>query len=295
MDKTKAYTPSGRASWTSKLSAEFLGTIFLTWMIGLLGVTFSGVKFESLISFGDESWISHLTIGWWVALDVLICLAVFSRWSCDLNPAVTTYRMISGQHSKKYGFSKIGIQILAALVAGALILGTQELAHYVSQNSQDDAYAPFKSMKDVTGYTSNMSAFTIDDENLGLAHHSTTGRHLLAFMGEFFGTFILMWPIFTKSIKSAALKDLLIVVTVGFGVAALLELGTVGWNPARTLATNYIYDIAHGGTGAMKLYWAYALGPIAAAFALYYTQIGFTKYVAPAWEKWLTLGQVKDK
>ena len=295
MDKTKAYTPSGRASWTSKLSAEFLGTIFLSWMIGLLGVTFSGVKFESLISFGSDSWISRLTVGWWVALDVLICLAVFSRWSCDLNPAVTTYRMLSGQQSKKYGFIKIGVQIVAAFVAGALILGTQELAHYVSNNPKDDAYAPLESIKAITGYGSNMSAFTIDDRPGFLDGKSDVTKHLMAFMGEFFGAFILMWPIFTKSIKSAALKDLLIVVTVGFGVAALIELGTVGWNPARTLATNYIFDVAHGGTGAMQLYWAYALGPIAAAFALYYTQIGFTKYVAPAWEKWLTLGQVKDK
>ena len=113
--------------------------------------------------------------------------------------------MLSKQHSKKYGFIKIGVQIVAAFVAGALILGTQELAHYVSHNPKDDAYMPLADFvkyfgKDVTkntesnglGYLSNMSAFTIDDRPGIVATQSLTGKHLLAFMGEFFGAFILM-------------------------------------------------------------------------------------------------------
>lgn len=296
MEKTKAYTPSGVASWATKLGSEFLGTIFLSWVIGLLGVTFSGVKFESLISFGGDAWISRLAVGFWVAFGVLICLAAFSRWSCDLNPAVTTYRMLSKQHSLKYGFIKIAVQMVAALVAGVCLVSTQAISHAVSSNPLDAIDVKMSAFKGAAHeYKSLWSTFTMNDRPKVMEHYSDAGKHLMSLLGDFTGALILMWPIFTKSIKSSALKDLLVVLIVGFGVAALLELGTAGWNPARTLATNYIFDIMHGETGSMELYWAYAVGPILAAFALYYSQIGFHKYVSPAWDKWINWGKVKDR
>lgn len=287
------YTPSTKMSWATKLGAEFIGTIFLTWMIALLGVTFDGTKFEFLISFGAKGWASRLVIGFWVAADVAICLAVFSRWSCDLNPAVTSYRWLSGQNSWKYATAKLATQFIAAFVAGGVIVATQATSHAVSGNAKDaiDAYG--------NGYGSVWSAFTVSDRPPfieTLAGNTLALKHVLAFVGEFLGVLILLWPIFTKYIKSPALKDILVVMIVGFGVAALLEMGTVGWNPARTLATNFIFDVTHHTSAGMELYWAYLFGPIAAVFFLYGCQILMTSgKVDYYWEKWLSFGKVSDK
>lgn len=289
--KSKQYHPTGKFAWAVKLSSEFIGTIFLTWMIGILGVTFGGVKLEFLISYGMNTWASRLVIGFWVALDVAICLIVFARWSCDLNPAVTVYRWISGQHSRSYSISKLIVQFSAALVAGAAIMSTQAISHAVSGNAKDAI--------DAMTYKSAWSAFSINDRPGfldGLDGDTKIIKHVLAFVGEFIGGFILLWPIFTKYIKSPVLKDILVVMIVGFGVAALLELGTVGWNPARTLATNFIFDVTHHQSGSMEIYWAYFYGPICAAFALNALQKVFiTGKVDHYWEKWLSIGKVKEK
>lgn len=285
----KKYLPSSRASWLTKLGSEFFGTILLVWMIGLLGVTFNGVKFESIISFGSSSEaVSRLVVGIWVGLDVLLCIAIFSRWSCDLNPAVTTYRMIAKQNDIKYGFSKIGMQIMAALIAGLAIWASQQASYNLSGLMADNANSA----------SNSWSAFTntnlLIDSKI-VARGGTAGRHFLALGGEFLGGLILLWPIFTKSIKSSGVKDLVLVFGVVIGVSALLEIGTVGWNPARSLGTNFIFDSVKGGTKAMQIYWAYALGPILAAFTLYYTQQIGPKWFTPAWEKWLQLGKIQEK
>lgn len=274
VDFDKKYEPNNRRAWMIKLFSEFFGTIFLTWMIGLLGVTFGGIKFETLLSGNGDDYLSNLTIGFWVALDILICLFVFSRWSCDLNPAVTAYRIISKGNTRKYGYSKIAVQFIAAFAAGGLILLTQYISSQVSGGEYDGIYSD----------KNTWSAFRAN-EAPGPTDSNSFARHIVAFLGELAGTIILLWAIFTKSIKSPAVHDIVIVMIVGFGVAALLELSTVGWNPARTLATNYIFDIVKGGTSGMQLYWAYLFGPIVAAYVLYYGTIGFHKYVAPAWEK----------
>lgn len=69
--------------------------------------------------------------------------------------------MLSKQNSLKYGFAKIGVQVLAAFAAAGLIIGTQALSHAVSGNAIDALHA--YAVKDInTGkivrYVSDMNA-----------------------------------------------------------------------------------------------------------------------------------------
>ncbi|TCG12027.1 aquaporin [Mycoplasma marinum] len=279
----KKYIPNSKKVWGVKLSAEFLGTIFLTWMIGLLGISFGGTKFEVLLSGGHEP--SRLAIGFWLWLDIFLCLAIFARWSCDLNPLVSTYRMLIKEDSLKYGLIKIGVQMLGGLAAGMVIVATQQMAHAISGNPLDA----------IRNSNSSWASFTNQGKAIfGYIKKGTAGHHAIAFLGEAMGGLILVWSIFNKSIKNPVIKDMIIALAVGVGVAAMLDFETVVWNPARLLATQYIYDIFKGGHHAMSMVPTYAFGEFAGIFIFFGMQIFMEKYGIELWEKWMSFGKVNE-
>ncbi len=285
--KSKKYTPSSKKTWSVKLASEFIGTIFLSWMIGLLGVTFGGTKFEELLSGGHG--VSRLAIGFWLWLDIFLCLAIFARWSCDLNPLVSTFRMLTKEDSVKYGLIKIFIQLLGGLIAGMVIIGTQQMAHAITDNSGDALNSANSSWASFVNVAPKQGA-----KMFGYITYGGLGHHAIAILGEAMGAFILVWAVFNKSIKNAAIKDMVIALAIGIGVAAMLDFGTVAWNPARLLATQYIFDIFKGGHHAMIMFPTYVAGEFLGIFIFFGVQKFMDKYGIELWEKWMSLGQIKE-
>ncbi|MCR8613387.1 MAG: aquaporin [Mycoplasma sp.] len=276
--------PKNKKNWIIALTSEYFGTIFLTWAIGLLGVTFgaNSKAFEEIIS-GARGSGSHLVVGFWVALDILFCISIFARWSCDLNPIVSSYRMLAKENHYSFGLSKILIQFLGGITAGGLIVFTQWISYKVNPVAGNE----------ITSLHNTWAAFRANTGAGDATQPGTFLRHLVAFIGEFTGCVILLLSVFNERSKSLFVKELGIVLVVGFGVAALLELGTVGWNPARSLGTNLVFDIVKGGTSGMQIYWAYLLGPLAAVPAVYYGKKLAEDKISSIWDKWQSFKKIK--
>ncbi|TCG10272.1 aquaporin, partial [Mycoplasma marinum] len=215
--KNKAkYEPTSVRQWIHHMLSEFFGTIWLSLgLAGLAAILPNG-------NVAEHYFLNPVFVGLYAGFIVVgTCLLFFLRWSCDLNPAVTTYRMITGANTYRYSFAKIAVQMVAATIAGLMLYGMAK-GNYLEKNTTSyEAVVPFNGF-DMLGKSSFPGKLTI---NNGTAF-------MWVFFGEMLITSILLWPIFTKSIKDKY-RDLIICFIIAFDVMGAICFGTAAINPAR--------------------------------------------------------------
>ena len=198
-------------------ASEFIGTIVLSmFLAGLSIVCVSGKPLEVYL-------IHPIIVGFYAGfVAVGIVLIIFLRWSCDLNPAVTIYRVISGQNSYRYGIFKIVIQFIGGIIAGLIIYGIGHL----STNGIGAAN------HGITAFGASGKSFLV--KNLGFKSTIASGS-IWIFLIELVMTSILLFPIFSNSIKDKY-RDLAICFIISMSVWMGILGGTAAINPARGLA-----------------------------------------------------------
>ncbi|MHA3786188.1 aquaporin [Mycoplasma sp. HF14] len=220
-ERGDAEKPADVRTWIVHGLAEFFGTILIS--LGL-----AGVSIYTSSGYTAEEYLLHpIIVGFYAGFIVVgVCLFLFLRWSCDLNPSVTIYRYLNGRNNGWYASYKIFIQALGAIAAGAIIYGLGK------------ASAP-------SHYISNAPITAINAANKSFLDYSNASRgQLLAagsvwiFFVELVMTSILLFPIFSPNINNKY-RDLLIMFVISLSVWMGLLGGSAAINPARGLAQQF--------------------------------------------------------
>ena len=218
--RIKVEQPKDRRTWLIHGASEFVGTILIT--LGLAGL--------STVATSDgrvaENFFGHdVLIGFYAGFIVVgILLFIFLRWSCDLNPAVTLYRWLSGQNTSKYAIYKITIQLISGIIAGLMI--------YAMGNSHGAGGVANHAIH-LDAIVGGKGILTRDSNN---ANNGTSRAWaaIIIFAAEFVLTMILLFSIFSKSINDKY-RDLMIMFIISMEIWMALLTGTAALNPARGL------------------------------------------------------------
>jgi MIP family channel proteins len=219
--------------------AEFIGTFALVFFIT------TAVSIHVVGDFADFAVIGLVHV--FVLFFLIQTLALVS--GAHFNPAVTVALTLLRQLKPADALIYILAQ-LAGGVAGALV--TKLLMGEFANAEQVD-----------------YGAVSINDR--------LDGKVSLGMLGEFIGTFFLVWTIVGVAVNprgDAAWAAFAIGVTLGLGVMAIGPLTGAGFNPARAFGPGLAAD-AFGGAGDFLLVYVLAplLGAIAAAFVYFYVFI----------------------
>jgi MIP family channel proteins len=211
--------------------AELVGTFLLVLFIVLALAVYAGNPSVSpdLVAIG----LVH-------AFGLMMLVATLGGASgAHFNPAVTvavcTIRKIAPVDAAIYIVVQLAGGVLAVLVAKALI-----------QNGSGDAV--------------NFGA-------VGVSKDFLAGKGAAAFLGEFIGTFALMWAIMGAAVNPTSDKawaPFIIGATLGLAVMLLAPMTGAGFNPARAFGPALISG-EFGAAGTFLL--AYIVAPVAAAVA----------------------------
>ncbi|TNK82035.1 hypothetical protein C4M97_03245 [Mycoplasmopsis pullorum] len=263
-----AQEPKNVKTWLIHALSEFIGTIFI--LLGLAGLS-TYVNGHAVI----EEYLGHLIIVGFFAGFVIVglCLFIFLRWSCDLNPAVTLTRWLNGTNTTRYALMKFVMQFLGALVAAAIIYaaGTSAAKHGLHN---EPIQALKAASKDLLGKQNDASL--IDGS-------------LWIFFIELIMTAILLFPIFSPNIRDEY-RDLLIMFIISLDVWMGILGGTAAINPARGLAQqlpSLIFQQKELATNNLTLSVQYGtiamvLGSWLSPF-LYLSVAGFTREFVNPW------------
>ena len=208
--------PKDVTTWIKHGVAEFIGTIVLTMFLAGLStvITSDGKTIESFF-------IHPILVGFYSGFIVIgTILIIFLRWSCDLNPAVTIYRMINGTNKIKYGFFKLAIQFVAGVIAGLIIYG-------IGNSISGDGVANHA----IDAWKADGKSFlvsTLKDKQ------SVASGGTWIFFIEMVMTTVLLFPIFSPNINDKY-RDLLIMFIISLAVFMGILGGTAAINPARGL------------------------------------------------------------
>ncbi|WP_036436714.1 aquaporin [Mycoplasma elephantis] len=209
-DRSYAKEPNSWINWFKHLSAEFFGTIWISFGLAGLSILINNKSVESFM-------IHNLIVAFYAGFIVVgIALLVFLRWSCDLNPAVTLYRMINGLNTCIYGLAKIAIQMIAGILTGLII-------YWIGKNTNNNDAANL-----------SISALAVSNKDF-IESNSIAAGGAWIFFGEMVMTSILLFPIFSPNLKDKT-RDILIMFIISLSVLFGLLLGSAAINPARGLA-----------------------------------------------------------
>ncbi|QNM93389.1 aquaporin [Mycoplasma sp. Pen4] len=216
-ERSKAEKPKDLLSWFIFGLSEFVGTIFIS--LGLAGLSIYVADGKYVI---EEYLLHPIIVGFFAGFIIVgICLFVFLRWSCDLNPAVTIYRYLSGRNNGWFAAYKIIIQFIGAFVAGAIIYA---IGHATTDPQHGLPNAPISSI------TAAKKAFpTVFNQKTMLVDGTTW-----IFFVELVMTAILLFPIFSPNINEKY-RDLMIMFIISLSVWMGLLGGSAAINPARGL------------------------------------------------------------
>ena len=215
---------------TSAYIAELVGTFMLVLFIVLAVAVYAGSGARpDLVAIG----LVH-------AFALMMLVATLGATSgAHFNPAVTAallaIRKIHPTDAAIYVVVQLAGGVLAVLVAKLLI-----------QNGSGDAV--------------NFGAVAVSKDLLG-------GKGAAAFLGEFIGTFALMWAIMGSAVNPTSDKawaPFIIGATLGFAVMLLAPMTGAGFNPARAIGPSLITG-EFGAAGTFLL--AYIVAPVLAAVA----------------------------
>ncbi|WP_246051793.1 aquaporin [Mycoplasma nasistruthionis] len=223
--RQNAEKPKDAKTWMIHGLSEYFGTILISLLLAGLS-TF--VTKDRVI---EEYLIHPIIVGFYAGfIAVGICLFLFLRWSCDLNPAVSIFRYLNGTNNGYYTSFKIFIQILGAFTAGAIIFGIGKIGNpeglsnlpISAVNSAAKVFPPFKP---ATGNPANISSAI------------SAGTAWIFFI-EMIMTGVLLFPIFSPNINNKY-RDLMIMFIISLSVWMGLLGGTAAINPARGFAQQF--------------------------------------------------------
>ena len=212
--KTQLYTPTDQKTWWAHMSSEFIGTFILS--LALAGLAIVMPNKQALGSY----MYNQIFIGIYAGAVVLLLIMAFSRWSCDINPAVTVFRIINGTNTTKYGLAKITIQFLAGFLAGVVIWAL----------TADDITTAIDATKNYPGI------FKFGALKNNSVHLSKTAAFFWELFVESVMIVILLWAVFSKGIKDSHRE-----LVIAFSISCALMVGFISGNslainPARGLA-----------------------------------------------------------
>ncbi|MGZ9800383.1 aquaporin [Mycoplasma sp. AC1221] len=226
-NRTSAERPKDIKSWIIHGFSEFFGTLLLTLLLAGLSTNITVVKGQGSPLTIENFLLHPIVVGFYVGfIAVGLVLFIFNRWSSDLNPAVSMYRYLCGSQTGWYVSYKIFMQMLAAIVAGAIIfaVGKATTEHHI-------------------GYLSNQPWNTITATKKAYyffrgdwtPNYAMLSGSIWIFFIELIMTAILLFPIFSPNINDKY-RDILIMFIISLAVWMGLLGGSVAINPFRGLA-----------------------------------------------------------
>ncbi|ADE19851.1 aquaporin [Mycoplasma crocodyli] len=224
--KEFAQEPKDSKTWLIHAISELIGTIFISMGLAGLSIKVKDTPVEHLFL------LHNIIVGFFAGFIVVgLCLVIFLRWSCDLNPAVTLTRYLNGTNTGRYALMKIGMQIIGSVIAGLLIYGIGTLTNKGGlPNAPIDAvasaYKSFDNVKPNIGNTNNILA---------------VGGTWIFFV-EMVMTAVLLFPIFSPNIRDKY-RDVMIMFIISLSVWMGILGGSAAINPARGFAQQLPYLI----------------------------------------------------
>ncbi|WP_036452045.1 aquaporin [Mycoplasma buteonis] len=236
--RMNAEKPKDLRTWIIHGISEFIGTIFISLGLAGLSIYVAGSTDKPLVI--EEFLLHPIIVGFYAGFIVVgLCLFIFLRWSCDLNPSVSLYRYINGTNNGYYTTYKIIIQFLGAIVAACIIylVGHATAPEGVIANAPIDAIsAAHKAFETET--TPSIASGTA-----------------WIFFVELVMTSILLFPIFSPNINGKY-RDLMIMFIISMSVWMGILGGSAAINPARGLAQQLPTLMFHTGDTDLTHYFA---------------------------------------
>ncbi|MEE3928062.1 aquaporin [Mycoplasmopsis ciconiae] len=217
-DRKYAQEPNAKKYWYIHALSEIIGTVFLCLGLAGLSIYVKGQQIEHLFL------IHNVIVGFFAGFIIVgLCLFIFLRYSCDLNPAVTLLRWMNGTNTTKYALMKIAMQIVGLVLAVGIIYGIGS----ATTNANDLVNNPIQALKSTEKLFENFQP---------ISHNAklVTGGFLIFFI-ELVMTAILLFPIFSPNINNKY-RDLMILFIISMSVWMGILGGTAAINPVRGLA-----------------------------------------------------------
>ncbi|WP_051521838.1 aquaporin [Mycoplasma leonicaptivi] len=225
--RSEAEKPKDLLTWIIHGVSEYVGTILISLL--LAGLSTIVVVKESKFIMLEEYLIHPIIVGFYAGfVAVAICLFLFLRWSCDLNPSVSLYRYLSGRHDGWYTTYKITIQFLGSITAGLII-------YAVGHSTTGDQYLANNPINSISSAVKVFEVFRNSQDSVDtLIGKGSTW----IFFIEMVMTSILLFPIFSPNLNNKY-RDLLIMFIIALSVWMGILGGTAAINPARGLAQQW--------------------------------------------------------
>ena len=172
----------------------------------------------------------------YIFLLIAILILIFERWSANLNPVVSIYKLLIKKCNKKETFEKMIAQFIGAFIAGGLAL---LLAYLTSSKDFINSMGGF--------YINNIVHFN----NSNGAKISTS--FIIAFIIEFLAAMGVCYFLFSNHIKKEY-HFLTISIYFGLAIGVAIDTGVVGFNPARSFGPILWHDFYLISTGNLNIY-----------------------------------------
>jgi glycerol uptake facilitator protein len=257
-----------------KYQREFIGETVGTFLLVLFGC--GSVAVTTL--WGAHQGLLQIALVWGIG----VSLAIYAtrHLSCaHLNPAVTLAMVASGRMMRQKLPAYLLGQFFGAFLGGLLI-------YFFFA----DGIATFEAAKGIVrGAASSMESARMFGEYYVSTDHGAIYDMIKAMAAEGFGTFLLVFMIFslTEGCNLGRPHDHLAPLFIGLTVTSLIcllaPLTQAGFNPARDLSPRLVAAIFGWGGAAFPdgiggFFWVYVLAPVAGALA---AGLFFTKVIEP--------------
>ncbi|WP_426461134.1 aquaporin [Mycoplasma hafezii] len=234
--RLNAEKPKDLRTWIVHGISEYFGTILISMGLAGLSIYVAGTPNKPLVI--EEFLLHPIIVGFYAGFVVVgLCLFIFLRWSCDLNPSVSIYRYLNGTNNGYYTTYKLIIQVFGSLTAGCIIYG---IGHFTAPEGVI-ANAPIDAISAAKKAFPTTTTPTI-----------ASGTAWIFFV-ELVMTSILLFPIFSPNINNKY-RDLFIMFIISLSVWMGILGGSAAINPARGMAQQWPVLLFHNGPSDLVQY-----------------------------------------
>ena len=247
--------PHKLISWVIHFFSEIFGTLILTFLFGGLYIVLPNGHY--IIDYLHNAIFISIYCGFIV---VGILSLFFKRWSSDLNPIISIYKVIIGVETYRYCFFKIFSQIIGGVLCGLLIMWCTSNVIKTGRNT-------FINNKLARHGFFNIISF------------SKLGGFFFTFISELYVGVLFIWAIFTKTIKKSY-KQLTTFIIITYVAFLAISNGTSSFNALRAFAQDFGAIIT--GKSTINLWITFSatiLSTITAPFFLVFLQYIFNNYI----------------